>query len=262
MILKNLCLTMAVILSQSSFAFAGESLRIVPPVVPPILSFDPETKTATGYLYQYWMEHIDQKSDLKTIWMEPIPADRILKQMNERKIDMGISAKNLSRFPEDQVEYSPTPIYQANQLIIGRSKWPHSQEKTVLVSADTLLPPELVNDSRYKIVKIYGLDQTTRIVDLLEQERAWGYYSPVHWVGTLELLKRKQLSKFSPYHLDGKPQRDFYVFAFKRVPPKIRKIVFNSLPLAQVQKHIDQSLKNSCQAIDRRSCSEFLNKLK
>ena len=243
-------------------SYGKEKIRVVPPASPPIISFDNQLNRASGFLYDLWKKEIDGSNDFSTTWVETIPADRIILQMNEKKIDMGISAKNLSRFPEDLVEYSPSPIYEAPQLIVGRIQWPEGQEKTVLVSTDTLVPSELTSDPRYKIVKIYGLDQTTRIVELLEQKRAWGYYSPVHWVATLELLKRNQLSNFSPYYLEGRPKRKFYVFASKKLTSATRIKFFRALSAIDFQHHIDRSLKESCSQINKKTCTDFLKKLK
>ncbi len=245
-----------------TMAVERETIRIISPAAPPIIYFDEKTKTAAGYLFEHWKNHVEPKIGLKTTWLPPIPGDRILEQMNDKKIDLGISAKNTARFPESLVEYSPTPIYQASQLIIGRTIWPKGQEKTVLVSADTLLPRELLNETQYKIVKIYGLDQSKRIVELLEQKRAWGFYGPIHWTGTMELLKRQKLVDFSPYHLSGHPKRDFYIFASKKMDPKLRQKIFQSLNPLEIQQSIDRLLNEACHKVDHKNCSDFLDKLK
>lgn len=242
-------------------SYGTETLKVIAPAVPPIIFYDQKIKNGSGILADYWSQHIDSQINMKTVWVETIPADRILSQMNEQKIDMGISAKNIARFSEDQVEYSPEPIYQATQLIIGRKSWPTNQEKTVLVNADTLLPQELVSDRRFKIIRIYGLDQTSRMIELLEQKRAWGCYIPVHWIATLELLKRNILTEFAPFHLKGKPMRNFYVFSSKKVPLDIRKKVYRSLNHTKIQRHIDQSLIESCLKSNKTVCADFLERL-
>lgn len=263
--LMNFQIILLILLSISIFTecvFATDSVRMSTPSVPPLIFYDEVSKNASGIIYNYWKANVDAKDELETIWLAPIPGDRSLELMNERKIDIAISAKNLSRFPESQVEYSSNPLYQASQIIIGRNKWPKKQAKTVLVDSSWLLPIELTSDPQFKVVKIFGANAPGRIIDLMERDRAWGFYSPVFWTGAIELLKRKKLDEFSPYTFKGNPKREFFVVVSKKVSPAVRTKVFSRVSLVDFQKLIDNYIFEACNKIDKKSCTEFVSKLK